>query len=204
MSEKIFKILLEEFKRNGVKLIEHDFRCDVFISDPADIIHETFERQCTTIPQLLDFSEHDKVFEDKISQLEKDIVNYKQAFEDKCKDYDFILELLNKFDAENESLNQRIAELESKNEQLKFDIDKMATSKSEWIDKAVEWQQKCEKLESKETDTNNDWGEPYTEPNIEWYDNRHQSDCIEINRLNTTIDVLIHKVEYLRQFAGLE
>ena len=35
-------------------------------------------------------------------------------------------------------------------------------------------------------------------------EDRHQSDCIEINRLNTTIDVLIHKVEYLRQFAGLE
>lgn len=35
-------------------------------------------------------------------------------------------------------------------------------------------------------------------------EDRHQSDCIEINRLNTTIDVLIHKIEHLRQFAGLE
>ena len=60
-----------------------------------------------------DFSEHDKVFEDKISQLEKDIASYKQAFEDKCADYGFISELLGKYQQENESLKQRIAELES-------------------------------------------------------------------------------------------
>jgi hypothetical protein len=35
-------------------------------------------------------------------------------------------------------------------------------------------------------------------------EDRQQADCITINRLNTTIDVLIHKIEYLRQFAGLE
>lgn len=118
----------------------------------------------------LDFSEHDKVFEDKISQLEKDIASYKQAFEDKCADYGFISELLGKYQQENESLKQRIAELES-----------MET-------------ETCEK-------------EPISDdcrPSMEWYENRHQSDCIEISRLNTTIDVLIHKVEYLRQFAGLE
>ena len=99
MSEEIFKILLEEFKRNGVKLIEHDFRGDVFISDPADIVHETFERQCTTIPQLLDFSEHDKVFQDRIVELKKD---YKTASE-----------LLGKYQQENESLKKRIIELEN-------------------------------------------------------------------------------------------
>ena len=164
----------------------------------------------------LDFSEHDKVFEDKIAELKKD---YKTASELLCK-YQQENESLKKriIELENfscqaeqeteslfEKLNQHIAELESKNEQLKFDIDKMATSKSEWIDKAVEWKQKCEKLESKETEICEK--EPNTSdsaPSIEWYDNRHQSDCIEINRLNTTIDVLIHKVEYLRQFAGLE
>lgn len=43
-----------------------------------------------------------------------------------------------------------------------------------------------------------------TRPSAEWYENRYQQDCITINRLNTTIDVLIHKIEYLRQFAGLE
>ena len=106
MSEEIFKILLEEFKRNGVKLIGHDFRCDVFISDPADIVHETFERQCTTIPQLLDFSEHDKVFEDKITDQKNEISILKSLI-DNYRDAESKL-----FD-ENKELKQRIAELES-------------------------------------------------------------------------------------------
>lgn len=61
-------------------------------------------------------------------------------------------------------------------------------------------QKRIAELESKETKSIDDCNQL----SIEWYDNRHQSDCIEINRLNTAIDVLIHKVEYLRQFAGLE
>lgn len=85
----------------------------------------------------LDFSEHDKEFEDKIAELKKDCGT--------------VSRLLSDYQQENESLKKRIAELESENKQLKHDIDKMATSKSEWIDKAVEWQQKCEKFESKET-----------------------------------------------------
>ena len=104
----------------------------------------------------LDFSEHDKVFKDKIAELDR----MRKVWLDKAVEWQ----------QENEKLKQRIAELESK---------EMET---------------CEK-------------EPISDdckPSMEWYENRHQSDCIEINRLNTTIDVLIHKVEYLRQFAGLE
>ena len=65
----------------------------------------------------LDFSEHDKVFEDKIAKLEKDIASYKQAFEDKCSDYKFTSDLLEKFINENEESEQRIAELESKEDE---------------------------------------------------------------------------------------
>ena len=150
----------------------------------------------------LDFSEHDKVFEDKIAELKKD---YKTASE-----------LLGKYQQENESLKKRVVELEDFSCQAEQETEslveklnqrrvKLEKSRSEWIDKTVEWQQKCEKLESKETEICEK--EPKVSssaPSIEWYENRHQSDCIEINRLNTTIDVLIHKVEYLRQFAGLE
>ena len=109
-----------------------------------------------TILVGFDFSEHDKVFEDKIAELEKRIQE------------------LDTIDAiridEKKELKQRIAELESKESEV------------------------C-KNEPKISDST---------PSMEWYENRHQSDCIEINRLNTTIDVLIHKVEYLRQFVGLE
>lgn len=90
-----------------------------------------------------------------------------------------------------DKLRQEKSDLEDENKKLKSKIDELTASRSKWIDTAVEWQKKCEKLEGERHD-------------IEFYDNRHQSDCIEINRLNTTIDVLIHKVEYLRQFAGLE
>ena len=160
------------------------------------------KRGASSESYVIDFSEHDKVFKDKIAKLEKEVANYKQAFEDKCKDYDFTSELLNKFGAENESLKQRIAELESKEtesvnempDSITIDGYKCKIIKTESglyisrdeiysiIDKEKEpLKQKCKELED-----------------------RHQSDCIEINRLNTTIDVLIHKVEYLRQFAGLE
>ena len=109
-----------------------------------------------TILVGFDFSEHDKVFEDKIARLESSYHRHRSK----------ICDLEN----ENYELKQRIAELESKETET------------------------CEK-EPKVSDS---------APSREWYENRHQSDCIEINRLNTTIDVLIHKVEYLRQFAGLE
>lgn len=159
MSE--YEQLIEEIVKHGIV---------VKVDKVADDNYIPCERKYVGAVVKLDFSEHDKVFEDKIAELEKEVVNYKQAFEDKCKDYDFTSELLNKFDVDNESLKQRIVE-----------------------------------LESKETETREK--EPIPDdcrPSIEWYENRHQSDCIEINRLNTAIDVLIHKVEYLRQFAGLE
>ena len=56
-----------------------------------------------------DFTEHDKVFEDKIAELKKD---YKTASE-----------LLGKYQQENESLKQRIAELESKEMENFSEID---------------------------------------------------------------------------------
>ena len=40
-------------------------------------------------------------------------------------------------------------------------------------------------------------------PSIEWLEDRHQQDCIEISRLNTVIDVLIDKHSRLRQQIGL-
>ena len=36
-------------------------------------------------------------------------------------------------------------------------------------------------------------------PSIEWYEDRHQSDCIIINQLHATIDVLTDKLTNLRK-----
>ena len=66
--------------------------------------------------------------------------------------YKTISHRLDSISNENRELRQCLADLESENENLKKSIDKMSVSKSEWIDKAAEWQQKCEKLE-KEQDT---------------------------------------------------
>lgn len=68
-----------------------------------------------------------------------------------------------------------------------------------------ELKQRISELESEKSENCEE--EPVSDdarPSAEWYENRYQQDCITINRLNTTIDVLIHKIEYLRQFAGLE
>lgn len=40
-------------------------------------------------------------------------------------------------------------------------------------------------------------------PSREWLEDRHQQDCITINQLNVTIDVLADKLSRLRQQIGL-
>lgn len=156
MAMEFTKCIGELLKKNGVTPKIKQYGCDFYGEN-------SFSSKYGVIVDELDFSEHDKVFEDKIAGLKAKI-----AIKDM--DYKTVSGLLSDYQQENESLKQRIAELESKETE------------------------NCEK-------------EPISDdcrPSMEWYENRHQSDCIEINRLNTTIDVLIHKVEYLRQFAGLE
>lgn len=41
------------------------------------------------------------------------------------------------------------------------------------------------------------------QPSVEWYEERHQIDCITINQLHTTIDVLTDKLARLRGQMGL-
>lgn len=52
---------------------------------------------------------------------------------------------------ERNYLAGRFSQLKDENMELKQRIAELEQSRSEWIDKAVEWQQKCEKLESGET-----------------------------------------------------
>lgn len=191
MAMEFTKCIGELLRKNGVMPKIKQYSCDFYGEN-------SFSSKYGVIIDELDFSEHDKVFEDKIAELEN-IINNKLGNWDKHGiTYQEILDMK----AENDLLNQRIAELESKEtksfdevpDDITIDGYKCKIIKTESglyisrdeiysiIDKEKEpLKQKCKEL-----------------------DNRHQSDCIEINRLNTTIDVLIHKVEYLRQFAGLE
>lgn len=77
-----------------------------------DYILRDFDKKNEIPKAEMDFLEREKAFKDKIAKLEKDIENYKQSFDYKCSDYDFVSELLGKYQQENEALEKRIAELE--------------------------------------------------------------------------------------------
>lgn len=92
----------------------------------------------------------------------------------------------------NKSETQKyVKELQDKIVALEKECDELKRSRSEWIDNAATLSRRCENLEKQIAE-------------MQTLSDRHQSDCIKINQLQTTIDVLIHKIEYLRQFAGLE
>ena len=220
MSE-IFKCVEKLLNNNGVCVYVEGLQ----FSHPGD------DMRCVRIEKeilTLDFSEHDKVFEDKIAKLENQIarLNEEKSFlRTRCMPYvekDFDKRLYGKLAivscneefvdiqkyADGDDLYSRevrnliseggVKRLIGQYRNLSSRLDKMSAENNEL-------KQRIAELESKETETCEK--EPKVSdsaPSIEWYENRHQSDCIEINRLNTTIDVLIHKVEYLRQFAGLE
>ena len=102
-------------------------------------------------------------------------------------------------------LQEEIARLEENVGYYKDSLSRTEKNCNNLHHENKELKQRIAELESKETETCEKKSiSDDRRPSMEWYENRHQSDCIEINRLNTTIDVLIHKVEYLRQFAGLE
>ena len=91
----------------------------------------TFETRYGVSIDELDFSEHDKVFENKIAELKKD---YKTASE-----------LLGKYQQENESLKKRIQELDTidtiridENRELKQRISGLEKELEEWKSEARE------------------------------------------------------------------
>lgn len=142
MAKEFTQIIGKLLRENGV--VPHIVKIENMECTPYSV-----EKHYGVTIDELDFSEHDKVFEDKIAELKKD---YKTASE-----------LLGKYQQENESLKKRVVELEdfscqaeqeteSLVEKLNQHIVELEKSRSEWIDKTVEWQQKCEKLESKETE----------------------------------------------------
>lgn len=170
MSE--YEQVIDEIVKHGVV---------VKVNKIVDDNYIPYERKYVGCVVELNFSEHDKVFEDKIAKLEKENKALNSYLVQREQDS---TDMIMKLNQEKLDKNEKIAELTCKNQSLK---------------------QRIAELESKKTETcENEPKISDSAPSREWYENRHQSDCIEINRLNTTIDVLIHKVEYLRQFAGLE
>ena len=100
MSEDSLCKLIDELKENGVSAEISELKG----GKNGEI------QKVLGISVKLDFSEHDKVFEDKIAELEN-IINHKLGDWDKHGiTYQEILDMK----AENKELKQRIAELESK------------------------------------------------------------------------------------------
>lgn len=130
MSDTIFSVLIEEFKKNGVKVKEHYFQYDNLGKNQTDLISEPSDTK------ILDFTEHDKVFEDNIARLEKQIKAYEEERKELrmrcCMDSarekfdnhsygglviytkNFTSECERRLYDENQELKQRIAELEDK------------------------------------------------------------------------------------------
>lgn len=93
MAMEFTKCIGELLRKNGVVPKVKQFGCDFYGEN-------SFQLKFGVIIDELDFSEHDKVFEDKIEELKKD--------------YGTVSRLLSDYQQENKKLNQRIAELESK------------------------------------------------------------------------------------------
>lgn len=106
----------------------------------------------------------------------------------------------------NEELKHRISELETEL-RVKEDLLKIQSGlKNGEFSEIVEIDGEYKKLTHTESGAVKISNLPYKEesrPSIEWYEDRHQSDCITINQLHTTIDVLTDKLTNLRKNMGL-
>lgn len=97
-----------------------------------------------------------------------------------------------------------IYELKEKNTELDL-------MRKRWLDTAVKLSEERfdlkRQIEMLETNGNESCKEePVSDcgrPSIDWYEDRHQSDCIRINQLLTTIDVLTERYQKLREVHGL-
>ena len=105
MSE--YEQIIDEIVKHGVVINVNKIVDDNYINH---------ERKYVGCVVELDFTEHDKVFEDKIASLEENVGYYKDSLSRVEKNCD-------KLYHENKELKQRIAELESKETEILSEID---------------------------------------------------------------------------------
>ena len=94
----------------------------------------------------------------------------------------------------------RVSELEEECAEKQNDIDELVSDNENLKNEIAKLKQH---LKSKENEEIPFADEQYEEDLLAELQDRHQQDCIEINRLNTVIDVLIDKHSRLRQQIGL-
>lgn len=134
-----------------------------------------------------DFSEHDKkVAAEKGKRIEELTDELWKMNEDFKKTVSENIAL----QAENDQLYERIEELEKENAEL----DRMRKS---WMETAEKWSKLNKDLQDRI-----DSFEFAINQTAELQD-RHQSDCIEINKLNVALEVMTEKYMKLREVHGL-
>ena len=196
---ELLMALIKSLMKNGVKIPGEL----VFVEDSVRFIGEIDAI-------ILDFSEHDKmVAEEKdkrIAELTEELWKINEDFKQSESENTALR-------AENEQLyerindlefgdNQRIEELEKENAELEKTIQSMRATH-------ILLRQRC-KGEAVEFFDRNMFGSliissPPLEDSkrISELEDRHQSDCIRINQLLTTIDVLTERYHKLREIHGL-
>ena len=95
-------------------------------------------------------------------------------------------------------------------EQLKNEVVRLSEECKKKQHIILDYKQLSEKLNSKILESDN-WKIPIDEienvntghPSVEWYEQRHQDDCIRINELTVTIDTLVDRYANLRKNKGI-
>ena len=97
-------------------------------------------------------------------------------------DLDFWKNKVSKLECECVNKQDEVEKLKSETENLKNEIEKLKC-----ILDSIEKNRECADIA----------------PSREWLEDRHQQDCITINQLNVTIEVLVDKLSRLREIKGL-
>lgn len=173
--------LIKSLMENGVKILGDI----VFTGESVVAMGDLHEI-------ILDFSEHDKmVAEEKdkrINELERDLKEYKDEVISVRKNRDEMMEGFRKGIEPYVDLcqmHEKIAELETE-----------ISNKNKEI---IEKNQRIIDLLNEITEIKKDW----CFARMSELEDRHQTDCIRINKLITTIDVLTERYQKLREVHGL-
>lgn len=146
----------------------------------------------------IDFSEHDKkVAEEKdkrIEELTDELWKMNEDFKKTASENTAL-------QAENDQLYERISDLEfgdnSRIEKLEKENAELDRMRKSWMETAEKWSKLNKDLQDRI-----DSFEFAINQTAELQD-RHQTDCIEINRLNVALEIMIEKYMKLREVHGL-
>ena len=145
-----------------------------------------------------DFSEHDKMVAEKkdkkIAELTEELWKINEDFKETASQN-------NALQAENDKLYERISDLEfvdnHRIEELKKENSELDHMRKSWMETAEKWSKLNKDLQDRVDSFE------FAINQVAELEDRHQSDCIRINELLTTIDVLTERYQKLREVHGV-